>query len=377
MSKQYIQSSIISQDILNNERNNYLNVTVQGGYDSSSQCGYRNFSFDQTFPQPVFNNLQEYYLTVVRAAIPLNFGYLFLMPVDEEQTDVDVTPFKFTFVYDGNNYQSTVIYTPQNNYPKPSSVSSSITQINPYYFVYNYNVFVEMLNDSLQQSYQAMFTANATDFATLGLTNDDYPYFLYYPTSQIFTLVYNKLFVGNDIDLYMNDRLKIYLGAFDTITYYPINKSNGKDHQFRFVSSDNNNNEFDADNNENQQQYKFSPEWMAPIQRIVFSTTSLSLNKEVIQVSAKNQNSFNFTELPIIFDLEPLMENQEDNTSNLVYASQLYRLIDVKSQGSLNQFNIRIQYIDKSGRIGDICIPPGINGDVKIAFIHKSLLESF
>jgi hypothetical protein len=375
-SRQYIQSTILTENILNNEKNNYLNITVKGGYDSTTSCGYRNFTFDQTFPQPVFDNLQEYYLAIIRAAIPLNASYLMLMPVDVDQDDPDVTPFKFTFDYNGFDYQSTVIYTPQNNYPKPSSARSSISEINPYYYVYNYNVFTEMLNNALITSYQSMFTANAVAISALGLTVNDYPYFLYYPSSQIFTLVYNKNFVNSNIELYMNDRLKILLGAFDVLVNYPINKSNGKDYQFRFIDSVNNNNEFDADNNENQQQYKFTIEWVAPIQRILFSTTAISLNKEIIQVSALTQNSFNFSELPIVFDLEPPMSNQEDATSNVIYASQLYRLIDIKSQGSMNQFNMKIQYLDKLGRVGDICIPPGLSGDVKIGFIHKSIIDA-
>jgi hypothetical protein len=132
--------------------------------------------------------------------------------------------------------------------PNPPNYTQVFTN---YYFVDNYNVLLDMFNTTLSNIYSAMWTANSIALGALGLTANDEPFFVYDSQTEKFSLIYNKLFIGN-VDLFYSDSFSVYFPGFWDF-YFGTNTSNLKDHQFIFSSLPNN--EYDVNNNFNDQQY--------------------------------------------------------------------------------------------------------------------------
>lgn len=128
-------------------------------------------------------------------------------------TQTNLTNWKFCFTYNNINYDEYVEYIPYKSHSTPSPPSSnppSYTQQHTnYYFVDNYLVFVKMFNQTLTSIYTAMYNANVVAFGVIGLGPNDAPFMLYDDTTERFSLIYNKLFVNNGIDLYFSDTINV------------------------------------------------------------------------------------------------------------------------------------------------------------------------
>lgn len=374
------QTSLTPGERLEGPDNIYLNISVSGALSTSSKCGYVPFQYSNTFPETIVEDVENYYLTLIRAQIPLNSIGLITVHIKpgSTQTNPNLTDYSFCFTYSGTDYYQDVIYVPQNNYdvpPPPSQRPPTYTQIiTPYYYLSNYEQFKEMLNTALTNAFNAMYAANTVALNAAGITANDQPYFIYDDSREIFSLVYKKDYVTAGVELYMNDGLQIYFGAFNVFDN-GFNQPNGKNYRFRFIDSTNNNNEYSATENQNKQSYRFTPGWLNTVARIIITSNSLNVNNEWVQVQNNSGGGNEFGFFPIIYDLEPLLETNTDSTSDLVYNSQLYRLIDIKSTGNVRSFDCRVQYVDRRGNIEDLCIPPGITATLKFAFVKKSLFK--
>lgn len=375
------QTSLTPAERLEGSDNVYLNISVKGGY-SNSPCGYLPFQYSKTYPQTIIENIENYYLTLIRAQIPLNSVGLMTVYIKDgqAQTNPNLTEFSFCFTFAGTDYYQDVIYVPQNNYPIPSPPSSNPPyykqNITPYYYLNNYDQLKEILNTAITSAFNSMYSANTVALNAAGITANDQPYFIYNDSTETFSLIYKKEYVTAGVDLYMNDGLQIYFGSFNVFDN-GLNQPNGKNYRFRFIDSTNNNNEYSATENQNKQSYRFTPGWLNTVARIIISSNSLNVQNEWVQIQndpdGLEGSSFGF--FPIIYDLEPLLESNTDSTSDLVYNSQLYRLIDIKSTGDVRQFDCRVQYVDRRGNISDLCIPPGLTATLKFAFVKKSLFK--
>lgn len=225
-----------------------------------------------------------------------------------------------------------------------------------------------MFNQTLTNIYTAMYTANAAAFNLLGLTVNDAPYFLYDDTSERFRLVYNKLFVGNGIDLYFSDSFSVFFPGFFTY-YYGTGLTNGKD--YRFIFENVVDNVYDTTHNFNIQMYSGSPTSLNTINQIVVTSNTLRTAFELVTNDDTN-NNYGYSN--VIFSLLPNLETPKASKSRLVYVTNgQYRLIDIVSTGNINQVDFNVYYTDNVQNIYPISIPEGMAANAKILFMKKSL----
>src|SRR5271154_701320 len=121
---------------------------------------------------PILGKCDDYYLSVIRFAIPLNDVPLLIMPIVPNQANPNLTPLVIGISTGGINYQQSIIYISYNGSADVPPVQNQPTQIiTPYYFIYEYQAFITMIN-----------TALALAFVASGLAGNC-PYF--YLTSSI------------------------------------------------------------------------------------------------------------------------------------------------------------------------------------------------
>lgn len=355
--------------------NIYLNLTVNGANTGNPSQPHKTFAFSEFFPEPILKDIQNYYLSIVSLAFSASEVPLHVMnniQSGSTQTNPNLTDWSFCFDYNNISYQEFVEYIPYNNMSVPLAPSANpptYKQVRSnYYFVDHYNVFVKMFNQTLQNIYTNMYNANIPAFTLIGLTATDSPFFLYDDSSEKFILVYNKLFVGSSINLNFSDSFNVFFPGF--FTYYNgTGLMNCKD--YRVIFENEPNNQYDATRNFNGQMYSGSPTNLNTINQIVVTSNTLRTAFEFITTD-EDDNNFGYSN--VIFSLSPNLETPKNSKSKLVYVTNgQYRLIDIVSQGSINQVDFNVFYTDTLGNIYPVQIPAGMVGNAKIIFIKKSL----
>jgi hypothetical protein len=355
------------------EDNIYINLRVNGG-DSPGDtlCPHKKFAIKKNFREPIVSHMENYYLTLVTLGFPAVEVPLTIVnniQSGETQTNPNLTEWSFCFTFSGNDYQEYVQYIPYNNLSvnPPSSNPPNFTQVfTNYYFVDNYNVLLDMFNTTLSNIYSSMWTANSIALGALGLTANDEPFFIYDSQTEKFSLIYNKLFIGN-VDLFYSDSFSVYFPGFWDF-YFGTNTPNLKDHQFIFSSLPNN--EYDVNNNFNDQQYSGSGSYLNTINQIIITSNTLRTRFEYSTTDDSSQLSYS----NIIFSLNPLLETQKESKSKLVYVTNgTYRIDDIISEGDIRQLDLNVFYTDNNGNIYDICIPKNFSGVMKLLFMKKTL----
>lgn len=355
--------------------NIYMNITVRGDDTGNQAQPHKTFTFSQWFPEPIVRNVENYYLSIVSLAFSATEVPLHIMnniQPGQGQTNPNLTDWSFCFRYSNTDYQGFIEYIPYNNLPVPSPPSANpptYTQSRTnYYFVEHYNVLVNMINATLYNLYIQMYGAHSAALSALGLTANDAPYFLYDDTNEKFKLIYNKLFVGNGIDLYFSDTFSIFFPGFFTF-YYGTGLTNGKDYRFIFETRPYN--EYDTDNNFNEQMYSGSTTNLNTINQIVVTSNTLRTAFEFVTTD-DSTTSYGYSN--VIFSLLPDLPTPKDQKSRIVYVTNgQYRLIDIVGQGNINQLDFNVYYTDNSQNIYPINVPNGMVANAKIIFMKKTL----
>lgn len=380
---------IINANIINNDSGNpfyvkhvgpdgpdniYVNITVMGANTGNPTQPHKTFSFSQRFSEAIIKNIQHYYLSIVSLGFSSTEVPLHIMnniQPGPTQTNPNLTDWSFCFEFNNITYQDFVEYIPYNNMPVPPPPSTNppeYTQFHTnYYFVDHYNVLVRMFNQTLQTIYTNMFNANVAAFGIIGLTANDYPFFIYDENDEKFKLIYNKLFVANSIDLFFSDSFNVFFPGFYTY-YNGTGTNNCKD--FRVIFENAPDNVYDPTRNVNSQMYSGSPSNLNTINQIVITSNTL---RTAFEFATNDVSINNYTYNNVIFSLLPNLETPKNSKSRLVYVTNgTYRLIDIISEGSINQLDFNVYYTDNKGIIYPISIPDGMIGNAKIIFIKKS-----
>lgn len=353
----------------------YINIQVAGDNTTDPTCPHKKFRYRQNFNQPILSHMENYYLSVVTLTFPaveVPLTIINNIQTGATQSNPNLTDWSFCFTYNGNDYQEFIQYIPFNNFSvaAPSQNPPNFTQVNSsYYFIDNYNVLLEMMNTTLSNIYAAMWAAESVSLGALGLTVTDEPQFIYDEQQQKFILVYNKLFIGNGIQLFTSDTWSVYFPGFWT-RYYGTSTINFKDYEFIFATLLNN--EYDTDNNSNSQQYDGSGSYLNTINQVILTSNSLRTRFEFTTSDSSTELAFS----NVIFSLTPLLETAKESKSKLVYvANGIYRLVDIISNGTIRELDISVFYTDNKGNVYDICIPKNFSASMKLLFMKKSVVN--
>lgn len=361
---------------------NYIRIQIRGALDPVTGK-FLPLKFDKIYSPSFIFNPQQYYLAITNASIPFNCVPLIIIYIQEgtAQTNPNLTLFSFCFRYLGSDYFANVIYVPPNNEPTPIAPSQNggFQQVGPYYFIYNYQILVDMLNTTITTAFNAMNAVHSGTLGPQGITAA--PYFTYNPVTELFTLNYQAGYNGFTVEFYMNYELSNYLETFKTISY-GANNTNGKDYRFVF-SNDNNTNEISTGIFGNFQSFQATPRYLNCLNQVLITSRSL-YTAGVLEDGRFTTNQIfqapdSFSPEPVILSLDPILEVAKDSSSRLIYNPSKYTLFDLNAAGidDLNRLEFAVAFKDYKGHIYPVCLKNSTSATITFGFFTKPLYKNY
>jgi hypothetical protein len=324
---------------------------------------------------PILSKCDDYYLSVIRFAIPLNDVPLLIMPIIPNQPNSNLTPFIIGITTGGIDYPQPIIYVSETGIGFPPPLQNQPTQIiTPYYYVFEYQNLINAIN-----------TALAASFVASGLAGNC-PYFYLNTTTEELTLVVDIATFAvtatpavpkptQVATIFINIDLQTYLSAFEVL-YVAPNATPGKDYQFYLTRFG-----FDttippftpaATQKQFTQEYSTLALWSS-LRKILIISNSIPINSEYTPTN----NSGISSTLPIISDFVPQIEYPGQGRSVAYYnPTSQYRLVDMKSSEGLNTIDIKIYWQDLDQNIYPLLILAGQQASLKLGFFKKTLYKN-
>jgi len=343
----------------------------------------QNGEYNVTKTEPILDRCSDYYCSIVRFTIPMENIPLMICPIVPNQTqvlgagneDIDLTPFIIGIEY-GNGttarFPINIEYFAQNPYtidtlPAGFKQDRPLQIITPYYFIYTYQQFLNMINSALGVAW------NLSGLKALFPTYMQ-PYFYLDPTTNLISLIVPTYFVNVTAPatitptIFMNAALQKYLSSFNT-SLYQYNALQGNDYYFIFNGSFTSTPEtFYYPNGIAQPAaaafpnlptlpgyYKFTQEYSvlqywSSLHSIVVSTNTIPIRNEYIpgvnnQASYVNINQDGVSvSYPILSDFVPEIEGAAGTSRSIAYylPTAQYRLADMNSDNSLQKIDLQI-----------------------------------
>jgi minor capsid protein V18/V19 len=385
----------MSYEIYRENDNVYLNVVMNGttptnpigGPSGTTLINEDNLPgvYDVTKTTPILDKCSDYYASIIRFEIPLNTVPITICPIVPNQSNPNQTPLVFGISYNGTDNSAFVIWTPNNDSPAPLQ-NQPFQVITDYYFIYFYDLFINMANTTLSLLWTN--SGLAALFPTLLP-----PYFLFDPETRLLNLIVPACFVTLTAPaatipiLWMNESSIRFYDAFPTF-FNGLNQPNGRDFDFylsqfinkqKYVFNGTSANPNDPSIPSPVVYYRFEQDYetifiWSSLRRIIVSTNTIPITNEY--VPAQNNSGLN-NSFPIISDYIPNINLPGESRGIAYYYPQSqYRLCDMISNIPLQKIDLKIFWEDTNSNLYPLDISTGQQASIKLAFIRKSLYKS-
>lgn len=365
-------SSTLSQvgdNIYVNVSFNYGNSENKSDFNVAAIAEYR-----VTKTIPILSKCDDYYCSIIRFAIPLNFVPLYIMPIVPNQANPNLTPFIIGITTGGVDFPQPVIFVPKVVIAPAPIQNQPFQVITPYYYAFEYQLLIDIVN-----------TALAAAFVASGLVGNTPYFYLDTNTGQIKLVVDISNFAPtataaapNPIPvatIFMNTDLTTFFSAFSG-SFNSVSP-NGKDFIFDLVQFGLNTNipPFNigvvATQKQFSQEYTVLPLWSS-LKKIIITTNSIPI---ISEYTPTNNSGISST-LPIITDFIPQVELPGESRSIAFYnPTAQYRLVDLKSPEQLNTIDLKIYWQDIGDNIYPVLIGKYQQANIKLGFFKKSLYK--
>jgi hypothetical protein len=318
-----------------------------------------NFSVNLT--DTIVENPSDYYMSVLRATIPLNTVPIFTFP---DGTVNNPNDFWVCLNVGGTDYQTQLVFT-QNQ-----RLGAAITN-----GVYSYRHMIEMINTALLASYTAI-PSKPTGVS-------EAPFMTYDSSSGLFSLWCQQSYIGQ-VEIWYSSALYLLFDNFHIFwngypPTVPIYKG------VRFYITNYNNNIVNTTEHPNYLQFvqEFNSKFnWNDLRQIVFKSFNIPINYEYAPQPGLNpQNATSQSGAiiisPELTDIEPTPD-PESNFRDTVYyqPGPQYRLVDMTSTQPLRKLDLQIFWRDNKLNEHSILIGPGYTATVKIGFLKKSMFNN-
>jgi hypothetical protein len=360
-----------------------------------------NYSEQRTIP--LLHNPSEYYLSIIRFSVPGLSVPILVCPVTNAPTTPLQTPYSVTLLYNTGSgfltYTQKILYYPRDNFQNLSV--PPLDPQNPYYFIYEYQHFLDLVNIALQTA--------TTNLIGLGAPADLLsPYFIFDEVTQLISLIapltgitppstpttndyyslpssaintYTPAVPSGKVGIFVNDELFPFFQGIETIhvsdsvtigpDYWLIVKNNGNNYYQSPATAP----VYPPVFLQMQQQANTLNNWNS-FQSLAFLSNSLPTLKEFTPVydalyNGNTQSGANMN--PILTDFVPLLENAGDQRGSFVYnPTGPYRLVNLLSNDPIYAVDISVVWFDQYNRQYPIVLEPGQSITIKIMFVKKS-----
>ena len=381
----------------------YMDLDVMNNdYNATSRPQLR---FEETRNTPFLpGDSADYFCSIVRFNIQTgNTLPVFIPRIQTGQSDINKTIYQVGFEYTQGTTQrwnfADVIYVPEDlTAPTPSPPTNSQDLSSSYYFNYNYQHFIYLVNNAIQTAWNIIAPPSSNTVVCPWVDFDP-------DTNRLFLSAPSKLF--ND-DLYttteprmkllFNDRMYELFASlpFRLFEDYPAAHFNFPKvvYVIRFVNRYNNKYTLKVDDPTSTitpkatisvdvlqaHQEMTSIALWNPVASIVFASsllpiipTQTSAPKDIgNQSNNLTSGGNNSNLLPILSDFSIAVDSNNQYRPMVEYnPGAEYRLIDMNSTTNLNRLDIIVYWKDRFGGLHPFQLQPGCAASVKLMFRRK------
>jgi len=361
----------------------YLDVNAYN-YQSINQPS-PILQFSQTRNNPILENAEDYNLSITRFQLDTFNLPTFIAEIQDNQGDRNLTIDSITLEYDDgatvHTSQQYIKWIPQNSSEPlplaPNATASGLQVQSPYYYCYNFQYYIDLINTALADATTAINSAGSISPASKA------PFLVWDKNTSSATIYADATYYDeentaqNRIKLYFNQALYAHFNSFNA---YHLGYSATLGRNYRMIFEKNSGKNIEVINSHNYiylpQEYSTIETW-TPINSIVFTSSSLPIVSTQLAEPAiysnnalvQGANGNNANVARIITDLQT---NELCYKPNLLYApSAEYRRIALTGNQSIRDISIEIYWKDKFGRLNPMYLEAGASASIKILFEKK------
>ena len=397
-------------------------------YNSTSKPQLR---FEETRNTPFLpGDSADYFCSIVRFNIQTgNTLPVFIPRIETGQSDVNKTIYQVAILLDVGEEESTavdrvgfasVMYTPEDeSVPTPAPPTTSQDLSTTYYYNYNYQHFIHLVNKAIQSAWDnlkanyASTGSGGIEYFNANVGNTVAPWIDFDPgTNRIFITAddrtYNSELTGTTLGLFrlkliFNDRLyELFASMPFRLIRNPVNVASiqslsGREsswYSIRFINRYNNKYTqkvadpastttpkatISVDMLQAHQEMTSIALWN-PVASIIFASSLLPIvptqTSAPRDIGSQSNNLIsggnNSNLLPILSDFSIAVDSNNQYRPMVEYnPGAEYRLIDMNSTTNLNRIDIIVYWKDRFGGIHPFQLQPGCAASVKIMFRRK------
>lgn len=349
--------------------NVYFNIEIRN--DTNKFGVPARYSAQRTIP--IIDDASKYYCSIVRFNIPNHFVPLLIPSIQLNQANVNLTQYSVTLEYNGDIQQSYLIYTNQTGFSAPTGPIGDVQPVTLYYFIFDYQHFVDMINTALSNSFSSLSTTpmgSSTPFLTFNSVTN---LFTIYAQSD-----YYNINLATPIKIYLNGKLSNLINGFPSTNTASSETFTNDGRDIQLLVQNYFNNYIDSAGNNFptpagayyflQQEFSTIFNWN-PFKRVVIVSNTLPINSEYVKGSGSAQ-------LKIITDFLPYVTHEVRTIWQFVPEGQ-YRLCDMVTNQEITQIDLQIYWIDQYDNFYPLYIPWNQEATIKLGFFNKKLYKNF
>ena len=378
MSKNNYLSKIVNYDMSQSSEPGhvYLDLSVVNNDTGNAGIGPSPLIFSESRSRAIITDPSSYYVSIIRFKIDTSLLPVMMPVVQLNQINPNLTIYSFTLSYQGHDFQSYIIFEPQDLSTSQPAAPTTQQDINSgYYYLYNFAFFVNLCNKALQAAFDGL-----NDLIALPTTHA--PFLLYDPSSN--QLVFNADVaaydnsLNNPIQIYFNVPCYNLFSSFQCSTVSFAN--NGGKNYLLLTTNDQGFNVAELSSYSVLQIYQdfVSTQLWSCVQSIVLTSSTLPITGTMQGVSSINgtSNNINYNtniSVPIISDFEVAITTGLDYKPSISYSPNMYRLIDLFGHSDITNINISAYWKDNQSNLHPLLIPANGNSNLKIMCRKKYL----
>lgn len=316
-------------------------------------------SFIDSRGEAIIDLPNDYHVSILRFTVPTRNIPIFIYPTTGTEGDykADNEYYSVTLKYANVSYQVYLTFTPEN--------TGSLSNTEPYYYVYSYQNFINMINTALAAAYTKIPMASPTTQA---------PYLALDRETGLISLFAQQAYAGgNDggsVSIFFNTPLASLLNSF-YFKYRAYNEPFGEYAELIVEDTKTNTPVAPLNYYEMKQEYNNLADW-AQLDSIIIATGSIPIKQENVPGALSSLGSTTDDTIPILADFIP-ERNESLVRQTLQYRPTAeYKRVDLQGTVPLTFFDIRLEWIDTKGVRHPLVLEPfGEPVTVKFLFEKK------
>jgi len=350
-----------------------LHMTNKDYTKSDTDC-----RFYETRNNPYLMCPENYFVSVSRFHIDTPNLPVFIPEMDftgNKNTSLTSTKYVFTMKYLNWEIQKIVNYYPENKFVKwneDNFINGEQNINSEYYYVYNYQHWIKLLNETLLLLTQIFNATTAQNIKS--------PFFEFDVSNKTLILMADSASFGDlttNVQLYCNTALQRLLSGFQ-FQYMNYSNLTSLNYKFVIINTGSNNYIMEDDSIFIQMYSDSSPVSLwNPIQSIVFTSVLLPISPS-FQSPLTAFNSLNYSissntnTTQIITDFQVAVDGNNNYRNSIDYIpSAEYRFVDMYGNSPLSTIDISVYWKDRGGNLHPLTLTAGSNANIKLLFRRK------